>query len=91
MSTALRRRYGHALNYLRRGAATREVFNRATACAVIDHDWRDGDRARPCDVAEARKAFDEFKSARMSLRESDGAYVFVCKSSWGYTRYELKP
>jgi len=87
--SALRRRYGYALNYLRRGATTREVFDRATACTVVEHNWREGDQSRPCSVEQARKAFDEFKSARMSLREDDGAYVFVCKSHWGYTRYEL--
>ena len=75
---------------LRRGKETDRAFASARRASSSYHTFDAPETTEEIPVATARLVFLGNRSIKMS-RRSDGSFVFIDPSHWGYTRYELFP
>lgn len=75
---------------LRRGKATEDAFALARRATSTYHTFGSPETTEEIPVVTARLVFVGNRAIKMS-RRSDGSFVFVDPSQWGYTRYELFP
>ena len=75
---------------LRRGKATRDIFDRALTVTRIYHRAFTGEEEiEEISVDKAVRIFDVNRHVKMS-RRSDGVYVFVIGDPYGYERIEIE-
>jgi hypothetical protein len=75
---------------LRRGKATEDAFSSARRAVSTYHTFGAPETAEEIPVATAHLVFLGNRAIKMS-RRSDGSFVFIDPSRWGYTRFELFP